>query len=97
MKYEFVQICIIVLCFNLPYMLNWIRVSVLQSNAITEQEELIHVENNFIVQSDITNDCIQALMSLGMKKTASKEKVDKMFSQKEYLTIEDFLMDAYKI
>jgi Holliday junction resolvasome RuvABC DNA-binding subunit len=96
MRYEFVQICIIVLCFNLPYIFNWIRVSALESNTIVE-EKIVYVEKNIIKQSDITDDCIQALMSLGMKKTASKEKVDKMFSQKEYLTIEDFLMDAYKI
>lgn len=41
-------------------------------------------------------DAINCLISLGMKKTSAKIKVDRMFDEKDYNSIENFLIDAYK-
>lgn len=42
-------------------------------------------------------DAINCLVSLGMKKSSAKIKVDAMFNEKEYNSIENFLIDAYKM
>jgi hypothetical protein len=45
----------------------------------------------------LIDDAIQCLVSLGMKKSIAKAKVNDMFSIKNYESIESFLIDAYKI
>lgn len=45
----------------------------------------------------IFNDCVDVLLSLGMKKASAKEKTLKMFKNKNYDSVESFIMDAYKI
>lgn len=49
------------------------------------------------VENPIKNDAINCLVSLGMKKVEAKKKVEELFSKKEYMSIESFLMDAYKL
>lgn len=44
----------------------------------------------------IFDDCVEVLVSLGMKKASAKEKVIGLFDSKNYKTVEDFLMDVYK-
>lgn len=46
---------------------------------------------------EIFNDCVLCLNSLGLKKTEAKERAKKLFEKKQYNSVEDFLMDAYKI
>lgn len=55
------------------------------------KEKDIKYSNPFI------KDATDCLISLGMNKKLAKEKVDKMFSSKNYNSIEDFLLDVYKI
>lgn len=45
----------------------------------------------------IFNDCVDVLLSLGMKKSSAKEKTSNMFKNKNYDSVESFIMDAYKI
>ena len=45
----------------------------------------------------IFNDCVDVLLSLGMKKSLAKEKTSNMFKNKNYDSVESFIMDAYKI
>lgn len=47
-------------------------------------------------ENKLANDAIQCLISLGMKKADAKKKVEEMFSQKDYQSIESFLLDVYK-
>ena len=44
----------------------------------------------------LIDDCIQALINLGVKKTDAGTKVRKMFQNKKYITVEEFLLDAFK-
>lgn len=46
--------------------------------------------------NELISDAIQCLVSLGMKKSIAKVKVNEMFSVKNYESIESFLLDAYK-
>lgn len=48
-------------------------------------------------ESPIKTDAFNCLISLGMKNKDAKQKVDNMFSVKDYQSIESFLLDAYKI
>lgn len=48
-------------------------------------------------ESPIKQDALNCLVSLGMKNKDAKQKVDNMFSIKDYQTIESFLLDAYKL
>ena len=45
----------------------------------------------------IFNDCIEVLVSLGMKRNLAKEKATQLLNTKHYNSIESFLMDAYKV
>lgn len=45
----------------------------------------------------IFNDCVDVLLSLGMKKSLAKEKTSNMFKNKNYDSVESFIMDVYKI
>ena len=47
--------------------------------------------------SKLQLEAIGCLTSLGMKKKDAQDKVKTMFNKKEYVSIEDFLMDAYKM
>jgi len=47
--------------------------------------------------SDLEIEAIDCMVSLGMKKKDAQDKIKNMFSKKKYVSIEDFLMDAYKI
>ena len=47
-------------------------------------------------ESQIHQDAVECLISLGMKKSEASKKVSSMMSVKNYSTIEDFLMDVYK-
>ena len=48
-------------------------------------------------QDSIKDECLQCLVSLGMKKSVAKDKVNKMWANKNYTSIEGFLMDAYRV
>lgn len=52
---------------------------------------------NPIDDNKIYNDCIDVLISMGMNKISSKEKVKNLFSYKQYASVQDFILDAYKI
>jgi hypothetical protein len=45
----------------------------------------------------IKNEALESLISLGLKKAIANKKVNDLFSKKIYTTVEDFLIDAYKI
>lgn len=45
----------------------------------------------------IKDEAFECLISLGMKKSEAKNKVNKMFFNKDYKNLEHFLIDAYKI
>ena len=45
----------------------------------------------------IKDEALECLISLGMKKSEAKNKVNQMFSNKDYKNLEHFLIDAYKI
>ena len=51
---------------------------------------------NFKQENTIVEDAIECLISLGMKKSDAKIKVNRMFLNKNYESIESFLIDAYK-
>jgi hypothetical protein len=60
------------------------------------QKQSVSIINNEALDS-IKEDCIQCLKSLGMKKSDAKEKVEQMWKNKNYNSIESFLMDAYRL
>lgn len=43
------------------------------------------------------DDCVQCLVSLGLNKKESKERAKTLFDNKRYFSVEDFLIDVYKI
>lgn len=45
----------------------------------------------------LKDECLECLVSLGMKKTVAKSKVSKMWANKNYNSIESFLIDAYRV
>ena len=45
----------------------------------------------------IKEDCLKCLRSLGMNKRDAQEKLDSMWKNKNYNSIESFLMDAYRV
>ena len=47
-------------------------------------------------ESPIFNDCVECLMSFGMKKSDAILRASEMFKIKEYSSVEEFLVDAYK-
>lgn len=49
-----------------------------------------------IEKVNINSDYIECLVALGMKKTEAKKKVEQMFLNKNYCTVEDFIRDVYK-
>jgi hypothetical protein len=55
---------------------------------IVKQEEYIN---------PIKDEALECLISLGMKKSDAKEKVKQLWKNKNYISIESFLIDAYKI
>jgi hypothetical protein len=56
--------------------------------AIVKQEQYIN---------PIKDEAFECLISLGMKKLEAKNKVNKMFTAKDYKNLEHFLVDAYRI
>lgn len=60
----------------------------------------IKVKNSLAVKEkhrpDVYDDCVAALLSLGMKKREAKLKAEIMFRQSTYDKVENFLMDVYK-
>ena len=49
------------------------------------------------VSNPLYPECIECLVSLGMKRSEAKLKVKIMFEANDYQSIESFLIDAYKI
>jgi len=47
--------------------------------------------------SRIYQDCLDSLVSLGLKKKAAKQRTNELFAKKQYVKVEEFLIDAYKI
>jgi hypothetical protein len=45
----------------------------------------------------LKDECLECLVSLGMKKAIAKSKVNKMWASKNYNSIESFLIDAYRV
>jgi hypothetical protein len=62
----------------------------------SNKKKPILVINNEASDS-LKEDCIQCLKSLGMKKSDAKEKVEQMWKNKNYNSIESFLIDAYRV
>ena len=62
-----------------------------KKNGTYVQPQKIKVENKFF------NDCCQTLISLGMSKKQAFDKTTLMFNNKNYNSIESFIMDAYKL
>ena len=57
----------------------------------------IKQESKAEIESPVKLECIECLISLGMKKVVAKDKVNKMWADKNYNSVESFLMDAYKV
>ena len=45
----------------------------------------------------LKDECLECLVSLGMKKAIAKSKVSQMWASKNYNSIESFLIDAYRV
>lgn len=45
----------------------------------------------------LKEDCLKCLRSLGMNKKDAMEKVEQMWKNKNYNSIEGFLVDAYRV
>lgn len=43
------------------------------------------------------DDAINCLVELGLKKSIAKKKVDDLFNSRKYKTLEEFIIDAFKI
>ena len=46
---------------------------------------------------EVKMECLQCLLSLGMKKSDAKNKIEAMWKIKNYNSAESFLIDAYKV
>jgi hypothetical protein len=45
----------------------------------------------------LKEDAVECLTSLGLKKAAANKKVNDLFSKNKYNSLEEFLLDAYKL
>ena len=45
----------------------------------------------------LKEDAVECLTSLGLKKAAANKKVNDLFSKNKYNSLEEFLVDAYKL
>lgn len=56
------------------------------------------IASTIVVQNFISkNDAIDCLLSLGLKKTLAIKKVDSLFVKKNYNSLEEFIIDAFKV
>ena len=62
-------------------------------NKIKVQEVIAEKE----VPKVLKEDAVECLTSLGLKKAAANKKVDDLFSKNKYNSLEEFLVDAYKL
>lgn len=62
----------------------------------TSKDKNSFVEKKEIPVNPLIQDCIQCLVSLGMKRSEAKLKVKIMFEATDYQSVESFLIDAYK-
>lgn len=59
------------------------------------QEEKVVIKEE--VPKISKEDAIECLTSLGLKKAAANKKVNELFQKNKYNSLEEFLMDAYKL
>jgi hypothetical protein len=52
---------------------------------------------NIKVKNNFHEDCKDCLVSLGMKKLDAEKKVKSMFKNKNYNSLEQFILEVYKI
>lgn len=64
--------------------------------------EYIYIENkpnkknNSNKNSKIKTQCVESLISLGMKRKDAELKTNDMFLSKKYNSVENFIVDAYR-
>lgn len=69
---------------------------------ISIKKEIVEIvkylpQTPIVQENPIKNDAIRCLISLGLKKSEAKKKVNEMFIKFEYKTLESFLLDVYKV
>lgn len=64
-------------------------------------KKIIPVEKEVIIPTEkysiAKEDAIECLLSLGLKKSFAKKRVDDLFSKNKYSSLEEFLVSAYKV
>ena len=87
-------------CIFLPMLLGTfsnVNQKTLVKKEIVEVVKYLPQPTPVIQENPIKNDAIECLVSLGLKKSEAKKKVNEMFAKFEYQTIESFLLDVYKV
>ena len=69
----------------------------IQTEVKTEKSQPVPAIQKIEKESPIKQECLECLISLGMKKRVAKDKVEKMWASKNYNSIESFLIDAYRV
>jgi hypothetical protein len=87
-----------------PYIANFIQNNQQPKIVYIEKEVKIKkvkpkkiIKQPVVIDNPIYDDCVEFLISMGMNKAKSKQKVDNLFNNKKYNTVQDFILDAYKI
>lgn len=93
------------LCIFAPMLLSFfescntvvVKEEVIKYKYITKKTKPVKISKPKEVDNKLFEDCLECLVSLGMKKVNAKKRVTDLFNKKDYVSIEDFLIDAYKI
>jgi Holliday junction resolvasome RuvABC DNA-binding subunit len=85
--------------YEKPQKVKYIYVKQTKVKTRTKKIESLHQDISYEPDKNlqIKEDCTQCLRSLGMNKKDAKDKVEQMWKNKNYNSIESFLIDAYRV
>jgi hypothetical protein len=72
------------------------KTSKYQQDANNKKEQDVKIKNEDH-SPKVKDECLQSLLALGMKKSDAKNKIKKMWQDKNYSSVESFLIDAYRV
>jgi Holliday junction resolvasome RuvABC DNA-binding subunit len=87
--------------YEKPQKVKYIYVKQTKVKPKAKVKKVENVQPDIVYKSDqnlqMKEDCFECLRSLGMNKKDAKDKVNQMWKNKNYNSIESFLIDAYRV
>jgi HEPN domain-containing protein len=85
--------------YEKPQKVKYIYVKQTKIKPRTKKIESVHQDISHEPDKNLQmkEDCFECLRSLGMNKRDAQEKLNSMWKNKNYNSIESFLMDAYRV